>query len=253
MAIIPTVNANILPSLSVFLVALLYSSVGHGGASGYLAILSLMNANQSEAISTALLLNVLVAGISSFSFIKAGHFNLKLTLPFVCTSVPFAFLAGLTNINTTVYELMLSLFLVIAALRLILPKPYEGKAVACSIPLASLAGGAIGYLSGLVGIGGGILLSPLILISRWANAKTTSATAAVFIVCNSLAGLSGRLINGSFNSGSLSMSLAAAVIGGFVGSQLGAHFIGSRNIERLLAVVLLIAAIKLVINLAKTI
>lgn len=213
MAIIPAVDASILPSLSVFLVALLYSSVGHGGASGYLAILSLMNANQTEAVSTALLLNVVVAGISSFSFIKAGHFNFKQAFPFICTSVPLAFLAGLTHININIYELLLSLFLIIAAVRLILPTGpiVDGKTVACPMPLASLTGGAIGYLSGLVGIGGGVLLSPVMLISRWANAKTTSATAAVFIVCNSLAGLSGRFVNGSFSPGSLAMPLAAAV------------------------------------------
>ena len=254
MAIISPIHSSDFAVLAVFLAAALYSSVGHGGASAYLAILFLLGADQTQSVSTALILNTLVAGVACISYARAGYLNLRLTAAFVITSVPAAFIAGSMQVDTTVYEFLLAFALVVSALRLLMPLPVAGNGqLSAGRPLKHMltqmyvAGGLIGFLSGLIGIGGGILLSPLILIRRWADAKTASATSAAFIVVNSLAALAGRALHQGVSVGSLEILLVAALSGGILGSQLGANVIPSRHIQFLLALVLLVAAGKLLI------
>lgn len=237
-----------------FLVAFIYSSVGHGGASGYLALLSFYALPHEPMAASALCLNLLVAGMSFTAFMRAGHFSSKLTFPFISTSIPFAFLGGLFKIPKEFYALLLAAALIWAALRLFLDAYLETKRKPVIQPLPQgwpfLIGGLVGLLSGIVGVGGGIFLSPIILFFNWANAKQTAAASAFFIFVNSFAGLLGRMVRGSF---SLQFSplivglVAAAFLGGVLGSRLGAVHFSNGWLKRILAVVLLTASIKLLL------
>lgn len=230
-----------------FIVAFLYSSVGHGGASGYLAILSFTDTPPDQMATTALILNLLVASISFISYWQARHFSWRLTWPFMISSVPAAFLGGLIHLPCRVYELLLSVVLIFAAIRLFMPpdKGVDNNNRKPGLPTAISVGAGIGFISGIVGIGGGIFLSPIILIMRWANAKQTAAASAVFIVVNALAGLLGRLARCGVQVGDLAPLLAAGCVGAVAGSYLGAGRFPGLALRRILAVVLLIAALKL--------
>lgn len=234
-----------------FVVALLYASVGHGGASGYLALLSLVPAalEPAQMATTALTLNVLVAGTAMIAFLRAGHFSPRLTWPFVVASVPTAFLGGLTQVSVRAYAVLLAASLAVAAVRLLIPRPRDHQD-AVKRPtrfIALLIGGAIGWLSGVVGVGGGIFLSPLLLLRRWADPKQTAASSACFILVNSLTGLSGRLARHAVQYGTFWPLLCAAFLGGLIGSRLGANHFSGRMLKQLLAVVLLVASVKLFI------
>ncbi len=177
-----------------FVIALAYASVGHGGASGYLAALSFFAFCPDEMATTALTLNLFVAGIALMSFARAGHFVGRLTWPFVVASVPAAFLGGLIPVSVRFYQVLLAIALGVAAVRLSLDLRgrEEGRVVRPSLALALPTGGGIGWLSGVVGVGGGIFLSPFLLLLRWATPKQTAAASAAFILINSAAGLCGR-------------------------------------------------------------
>lgn len=235
----------------IFAVAVLYSSVGHGGASGYLAVLSLFAVAPATMSSTSLVLNVLVATTSLVAYYRAGYLSLKLAGPFMLLSIPAAFVGGLVHISDRTYFLILALVLLAAAFRLGISLPSssaEGPNKDVNL-FASLAiGGAIGLLSGVVGVGGGIFLSPVLLLKRWADPKQTSAVAAVFIVVNSLAGLGGRFLRGGLEFGSFVPLIVAAFLGGIVGSYYGANKLSGLVLRRLLAIVLVLAAIKLIIT-----
>ncbi|MBI4234562.1 MAG: sulfite exporter TauE/SafE family protein [Chloroflexi bacterium] len=235
----------------VFLVASLYSSVGHGGASGYLAVLSLFAFTPREMASAALLLNILVAGTAFLAFWRAGHFSSRLTWPFLLASVPGAFLGGLARASPVVYAYLLAAVLVFAAVRLfVAPRaqeaPVEIKAPSLAVGLP--IGGGIGALSGVVGVGGGIFLSPLILLLRWADPKATAASSALFIVVNSVSGLLGRWVGGTIELGLLALLLLPAFAGGLLGSYLGARWFSGVVLRRLLGVALLAAAAKLLLS-----
>jgi uncharacterized membrane protein YfcA len=233
-------------------VAFLYSSVGHGGASGYLAVLSLFSFGQREMSSTALTMNIIVAGIAFFAYFRAGHFSLKLILPFLLTSIPLAFVGGSIALPAGSYDALLAAALLVAALRLSLNIESGTRDAARDTPpplaVALPVGGGIGLLSGIVGIGGGIFLSPLLLLLRWADPKRTAAASACFILLNSLAGIAARLWQGTFSTGLLLPLLAAALAGGMAGSWLGSKKFSGLTLRRLLAVVLLLAAVKLVVH-----
>ncbi len=235
----------------VFLVAVLYSSVGHGGASGYLAILSFFVPSPSIMSSTALVLNILVAGVGTMSFVKAGHFSWKLVWPFVLLSVPGAFLGGYLHISTKLYFILLALVLIAAAYRLATAKPAgeeDEQTVEAKFPVALGVGGGIGILSGIVGVGGGIFLSPLAIFLKWATTKQTAAFSAFFIVVNSIAGLGGRLMGGSVETGSVLPLVGFAFLGGLIGSHYGANRFSGLTLRRILALVLLIASVKLFVT-----
>jgi uncharacterized membrane protein YfcA len=235
-----------------FIVAFLYSSVGHGGASGYLAVLSFFAFAPKEMSTTALLINILVASIAFFSYVRAGHFSFKLIFPFLISSIPFAFIGGMIHVSTSIYTFLLSGALLFAAFRLIVHidssqsenEEYHVPPLVYSLPV----GGGIGLLSGIVGVGGGIFLSPLMLLLRWADPKRTSAASALFIVMNSIAGIVGRQFQGNFAVGNFLPFMAAAVVGGIAGSWWGARKFSNSTLRRLLGIVLIIAAVKLVVT-----
>lgn len=233
-----------------FVIALLYASVGHGGASGYLAALSFVALRPDEMATTALTLNLFVAGTSFVSYARAGHFHWKLTWPFLMASGPCAVLGGAMRVSAKVYSWLLALAFVFAALRLVkeFHIPQAPKARPPSLAVALPVGGGIGWLSGVVGIGGGIFLSPLLLLLGWAGPKQTAAASAGFIVVNSAAGLIGRLTREGIHYGFLWPLLIAAFAGGLLGARLGANHFSGRTLRRVLAVVLVVAAIKLVVG-----
>lgn len=231
------------------LIAALYSAVGHGGATGYLALMSFFDVPPQVMASTALTLNCITAGISCFMYSKAGYLSKRLTLPFVISSVPCALAGAMVKFSEQQYAVLLALTLIITAILLLVKRktsPADEKFVASpSLPKAATAGALLGLLSGAVGIGGGVFLSPLIILARWADTKSTSATAAVFIIANSASGLAGRALSGTLEFGNVAPFLAAALAGALLGSYWGAHRAPARGLRVPLAIVLFIAAVKM--------
>lgn len=232
----------------LFVVALLYSSVGLGGASSYLAILSFLFLAPALMSTTALMLNVLVAGVAFIFFYRAGHFAARLTWPFLIASIPTAFLGGMIHTPVRIYSLLLAGVLLFAALRLVVEIRHAADDNTFKLPslfVALAAGAGIGLISGIVGVGGGIFLSPLILLMKWADPKRTAATSACFVLVNSLSALSGRFVGGSFEVGMLASFVLAAFLGGVVGSHLGANLFSGRILRSVLGVLLLVASYRL--------
>lgn len=233
----------------VFVVALVYASVGHGGASGYLATMSLLAYAPAAMASSALLLNLLVAGTACLMFWRAGHGSFQLLWPFIVGSVPGALIGGWLPVSARTYGWLLAAVLLVAAVRLCLPAiQHAASLMRPRLSIAVLVGVGIGLISGIVGVGGGIFLSPLMMLLRWADAKQTAAASAGFIVVNSAAGLIGRFVAGRLVMGSLVPLVVAAFAGGVVGSRLGATHFSGVWLRRLLAVVLVIAAGKLALS-----
>ena len=234
--------------LSVLLVAVLYSSVGHGGASGYLACLSLVPGSlaPTQMATTALTLNLLVVGIGLWTFVRAGQLSMRLMGPFVLASVPAALLGGLMPLPLRAYSLLLAAALLLAAVRLLI-RPLQGAAATRppQWPVAIVSGAVIGWLSGVLGIGGGIFLSPLVLLLGYATPRQAAACSACFIFANSAAGLAGRWFHGAVAFGVWWPLVIAAALGAWIGSRLGAGRFSSTALNRVLAIVLLIAVVKL--------
>ena len=206
-----------------------------------------LSLSSKEMSTTALLLNILVAGMASFSYWRAGYFSVRLTLPFAVSSVPMAFVGGVLSVPPSVYSGLLAAVLFLAALRLLLVSGGGGRLLRLPrLPVSLGAGAGIGLLSGIVGVGGGIFLGPLAVFARWADPKTTSATTAVFILINSAAGLLGRLVGDKFEVGPMAPLVVAAFVGGLAGSYLGARYFSGTLIRRLLGVVIMLAVAKLV-------
>jgi uncharacterized protein len=223
-------------------IAFLYASVGFGGATSYLAVMSLFGISPQVMSSTALTLNIVVAGISFTSFYRAGHLRSDLLAPFLVTSVPAAFAGGYFRISDQLYILLLYLVLTFVAIQLLFFSKVQDESQPLRPAPTSLSLGAgllIGLLSGMLGIGGGIFLSPVIIYARWGRAKQASAIAAAFIVLNSASGLLGRLLAGSFHLDTFSLSLLPlAIIGGLAGSFIGAKRLSGLNLRRALGTVL---------------
>lgn len=232
---------------AVFAVAVLYSSVGHGGASGYLAVLALMDVVGPKASASALALNILVAGLSWVSFWRAGHFSWKTLAPLVVTSIPAAAVGGWLDVPPSAFKILLAVALGWAAIRMIIPDPKEGATREPVVPALAAAGGGIGLLSGIVGVGGGIFLSPLMILMRWGDVKRVAAVSAAFIVVNSAAGLAGRAARGGIEFLPYAAPVAAAFVGGLIGGWLGSRKLGPRWLRALLGVVLALASAKLVL------
>lgn len=230
----------------ILVVALLYSSVGHGGASGYIAILALFSIAPAAFKPTALVLNILVSAIATFYFSRTGHFSWHLFWPFAATSIPFSFLGGCLSLPAHVFQPLVGIVLLASAYRLIPRKDPEAAEVhRPSITAALVVGAALGFLSGLTGVGGGIFLSPLLLLLGWARVKEVSAVAALFILVNSIAGLLGHI--GSLQAMPRYVPILAvgALAGGITGSFFGSSRIPASGIVRALSVVLIIAGFKL--------
>lgn len=236
-------------TLGVFIVAVLYSSVGHAGASGYIAVMSLLSVAPEVIRPTALTLNILVASIGAFQFWRAGHFSWRLFWPFALLSVPLAFAGGYLNLPTNVFKVAVGIVLLYSAAHLLLRPPPESEPHVPPRPVALLSGGGIGFLSGLTGTGGGIFLTPLLLFSHWARARTAAAVSALFILVNSISGLLGNITSTQKYPAFALMLVAAAAVGGTLGSYLGSRRYDPVVIKRFLAVVLIIAGTKLVFSL----
>src|SRR5213595_946308 len=231
--------------LAIAVIAFLYSSVGHAGASGYIATMTLFGLAATVIRPTALVLNILVATIGSVQFWRSGHFSWKLFWPFALLSVPAAYLGGYIQPSASILRILIGLVLLFSAARLIFRRGDPAETVAPSKPTAVGVGAGLGFLSGLTGTGGGIFLTPLLLFCRWAHIRQAAAVSALFIWVNSIAGLVGYFTKlRSIPSLGLVLALAA-IVGGVVGSHLGSRRFAVRVISLLLATVLLIAGMKL--------
>ena len=233
-------------AIAIFIVAFLYSCVGHAGASGYIAVMSLFSLAPGVIKPTALTLNILVACIGTWQFWRAGYFSWRLFWPFALLAVPMAFVGGYVNLPTHVFKVLVGVVLLFSALHFLL-RPSEDAVRNEPSRVAALSiGGGLGLLSGLTGTGGGIFLTPLLLFKHWARAKTAAAVSALFILLNSISGLLGNLsATKKFPSFALIL-VAAAAAGGGAGSYLGSQRFQHTAIKRVLAVVLLIAGTKLI-------
>ncbi len=236
----------ILP-VAVFAIAFLYSSVGHGGASGYLATMSIAGISVLLMRPSALLLNVFVAGIAFIHFYRGGWFRTNLVIPFLILSVPLAFIGAGFKIEYSLYKKLLGGCLVLAAMRIAGLFP-EKKDISSAPPfvLALIIGGVIGLLSGMLGIGGGIILSPLILLMGWGRMKETATASALFILINSVSGLARIAYDGFPLNDYMILLTALAFAGGWLGSRWGSERAGQMVMKRILATVLMVAAIKLI-------
>jgi uncharacterized membrane protein YfcA len=236
------------------LVASLYTSVGHAGASGYLACMALLSVPPTVMRPTALVLNVLAATITTISFHRAGYRPWRALLPLIVVSMPAAFLGGALKPEPHIYQALVGAVLLISSAWLVYGTWFkqtatgEEKAPTLSLYLALPIGGAIGFLSGLTGTGGGIFLSPVLLLAGLAGARWTSAMAAPFILVNSLAGLAGNIYSTQFLPEALPIWIIAVACGALVGSWLGAHRLSSRAIRTALAVVMVMAGSKLLLT-----
>ena len=229
-------------------IAFLYSAVGHAGASGYIAALTLLGFAATEIRPTALLLNIAVATLGTMQFVRAGHFRWKLFWPFALLAVPASFLGGSLRIPTNVLQLVLAAVLLFSAARLIFRKRDPQEITEPPLPVAIGAGAAIGMLSGLTGTGGGIFLTPLLLFASWARARQAAATSVAFVLVNSVGGIGGYLSSGQPLPQVAWPLAAAAVAGGAAGSWLGSRKLAPRAIYAFLAAVLTIAGLKLLFS-----
>src|SRR5213595_3171950 len=232
--------------LAIAVIAFLYSSVGHAGASGYIATMTLFGLAATVIRPTALVLNILVATIGSVQFWRSGHFSWKLFWPFALLSVPAAYLGGYIQPSASILRILIGLVLLFSAARLIFRRGDPAETVAPSKPTAIGVGAGLGFLSGLTGTGGGIFLTPLLLFCRWAHIRQAAAVSAVFILMNSIGGLVGYF-TAVRSLPVLGLYLAIpAIIGGAIGSHLGSRRLPVRAISILLAIVLAIAGTKLI-------
>jgi len=233
----------------LFIVAFLYAAVGHGGASGYLALMAVFGMLPEIMKPTALLLNLFVSLSAFLLFYKEGHFKWKIFLPFALASIPFSFLGGVISLDATIYKKILGILLLIPVVRLAaLPNKDMNDLKQSTLFLSLLIGAFIGFLSGLIGIGGGIILSPVLLLLAWTNQKQTAAISALFIFVNSLSGLAGQLTKGINFQSEMFVLVGVAFAGGSVGAWFGARKFNQNILKYLLATVLLMASVKLLLT-----
>jgi len=243
-------NENIYIFLIILpIVSFLYSSVGHGGASGYLALMALFSFAPENMKPTALLLNLFVAGISFYYYYKEGYFNKKLFISFAIASIPLAFLGGTLDVDASLYKKILAVLLIFAILKML---NVFGKESQITKPLklwqGLIVGGVIGFFSGLIGIGGGIILSPVILLLHWGKMKEAAAVSALFIWVNSASGLIGQISSGVNIEKEAFLLVAIALIGGVFGGYYGSKKINNQKLRYILAFVLIIACGKLILT-----
>lgn len=237
---------ELLFKLLIFIVAFLYAMVGHGGASGYLALMAIFNMTPALMKPTALLLNLFVSLTAFIQFYRNGHFKWKIFLPFALASIPLSFLGGMITLDGNIYKKILGIFLIFPITRFLFYRNYTDEELKENNILGSIAiGGSIGLVSGLIGIGGGIILSPILLLLRWTNQKQTAAISAMFIFVNSLSGLIGQITKGISLNVSMFEFAGIAFVGGLLGSWLGAFKFNQQFLKYALAIVLAFASYKL--------
>lgn len=227
-------------------VAFLYSSVGHGGASGYLALMAFFSFPTDTMRITALLLNIFVSLIAFSQYYRSGFFKWNLFIPFAIASIPAAFFGGLFIVDAGIYKKILALLLIFPEIKLAGFKVRTEQPVkSLNVYAALIIGAVIGFFSGLIGIGGGIILSPVILLLHWANMKQAAAVSALFIFVNSIAGLAGCFTTDFHFNNQMGAMIAIALVGGTAGSYFGAKIFENKLLKRMLAAVLVIASVKL--------
>jgi uncharacterized protein len=235
----------------MLLAAFGYASVGHGGASAYIAAMALAGIAPQEMRPIALLLNVVVSSLASYKFYRAGHFRWRLFWPFAVVSIPLAYVGGAITLPGQAYKVLVGVVLLYAAWQL-WRSGRAGEEMRAlrepPLPAAMAIGAAMGLLAGLTGVGGGIFLSPLLLMLGWAGTKQTSAVAAPFILVNSLAGLAATFVAKSAALPAYVGILAVAVlVGGWLGAEYGSRRFANPVVRRVLAVVLALAGGKMVL------
>lgn len=236
----------LISSCAFFVVAFLYASIGHAGASGYLAIMALLSHAPGTIKPVSLLMNCAVATVASIEFARAGHFERRLLLPFVATSIPLAFVGGTLRLDPAAFQMGAGVFLLGASLLMFVRdrlRPRD-EIRPVHLPLALGLGAAIGLVSGMLGVGGGIFLTPLLITVGWASVKTAAGVSAVFILCNSVMGLLGHLTTVTELPRETLLFCGVALAGGYLGSHLGATRLDSRVVHWILRLVLLGAGLK---------
>ena len=241
------VSETLIIAVLFFAGAALYASVGHAGASAYLAVMGLYNFAPSVMKPTALALNILVAAVATFKFYRAGLFSWRLFWPFAIVSVPAAFIGGAMTLPARSYKIVVGVVLLYAAVWMFRSSLQPFKTVPHPPPLwaAIVAGLAIGFLSGLTGVGGGIFLSPLLLYMGWAETRATSGVAAPFILVNSISGLLGHFSSVAELPPNIPVWGVAVVLGGWIGASYGSRRAPPAVLRQLLALVLVVASVKL--------
>jgi uncharacterized membrane protein YfcA len=240
------------PSVSLWLLlfvasmAILYSSVGHGGASGYLAAMALFGLEPDMMKPAALTMNIFVTVLVLWRFSSAGPFNWRLFLPFAFASVPMAFIGGAYTINSSVYRVMVGLALLLAMWRLLWEGDDSDHIRVPALWVALPVGAALGLVSGLTGVGGGIFLSPLLLLFHWTSMRGSVAIAAAFILLNSLAGLAGYATTANAWPAGIPVLVTTAVLGALIGSEFGVRHMAPTHLRKALAVILVVAGAKMI-------
>ncbi|MFC0775479.1 sulfite exporter TauE/SafE family protein [Terrimonas alba] len=244
-------DSSLLFYVLLFFVAFLYASVGHGGASGYLALMAIFGIAPDVMKPTALLLNLFVSLTSFIQFYRGQHFKWRLFLPFAIASIPMAYVGGLVTVDAVIYKKILGLLLIIPIIRFLFFRNITiDELKTPNILLSVLIGAAIGFLSGLIGIGGGIILSPILLLLKWSDMKQTAAISALFIFVNSIAGLAGQLTKGIQFSSDMYWYVIIAFVGGICGAYFGSLRFRQDILKYMLAIVLMVAAYKLLFTTA---
>ncbi len=239
-------DVNIYFLSSLFIIAFLYASVGHGGASGYLALMALFGISTVFMRSSALTLNVFVSAASFIAFYHQGYFKIKILKAFIIGSIPMAFVGSRIIIDPQFFKYILAIFLIFAVARMVyIPKKEIKEVIAFNNIIAFFIGGFLGFFSGLIGIGGGIVLSPVLLLLGWTNVKETAAISAIFIFLNSVSGILGLVSSGTNFSPQVILWIIIAFSGGILGAYFGSKKLTHLKLKYLLAFVLLLASIKL--------
>jgi len=235
----------------LFFVAFLYAAVGHGGASGYLALMALYGVAPDGMKPTALMLNLFVSLTSFIQYYRGGYFLKKLFIPIAAASIPMAFIGGMITVEENIYKRVLGVLLLFPVIRFFFFKNVDDTALKPSnLTIAIVTGAVVGLLSGMIGIGGGIILSPILLLLQWTNQKQTAAISAAFIFVNSVAGLGGMLTQGISFTGNMVMYIMVALAGGLLGAYFGAKKFNQNVLKYVLATVLLLASYKLLFTTA---
>jgi len=233
----------------LFFVAFLYAAVGLGGASGYLALMALYGVAPEEMKPTALVLNLFVSLTSFIQYYRGGYFSKKLFIPIAAASIPLAFIGGMITVEENIYKRILGILLLFPVIRFFFFKNVDDSELKPhNTTIAVVTGGVVGLLSGMIGIGGGIILSPILLLLHWTNQKQTAAISAAFIFVNSVAGLGGMVTQGISFTGDMMMYIIVAFTGGLLGAYLGSKKFNQNVLKYVLATVLLMASYKLLLT-----